>query len=927
MRIIPKKSNVRLELMPGIGVIELLIGTVGILLAAMLLFSKLPLHIVAAIVVVLLTCILIFPVGNEKGYELVKYAVLFLMQQRTYLRQTDAAPTAQAEPKNKAMEFLRKQKKSTATIEEITPFTGIRDGLIQYGDKYSAAVIEIDPIEFTILSEQAQDSLIEKTVAQVLRTTRDGQTVMMVKLERPFLMDQFLAAGEDRIRQMNQAYINDMLKEDELVIRTTISLEQQKAIERLNTRDIIYVPRHYMVFFDNDANALYAQTRKAIHVLNAGGMKGRSLDNKELAVFLKANYTMNFDPREIDLLTEDQYMDWILPKKIEFNARTTVYDGLITHTVRITDYPAVVRNAWGARIFNSPNTRVVVKMSRIPAHKAIEQIDRSIDELRERSTHSGKTSQAIAESEHIDTLVGVLRLLQGENEKLMDTKFFVTAYDYEYSDYLRLPPELQKAVHKTFTQKSDVSFLITEQGMHADDCAMRQFEAYVGAMETAKQTFTEDVCGIHTSSIAALFPYVGWHVIEPTGIFIGRKNNVPVFLDFFKRDSTHVNSNVMVIGKSGSGKSYATKSILANLASSDSRIFILDPEREYDVLAHNLKGKVVDVGTASEGRLNPFHIIENLDDQEETDEEADDAGKVTGSYYAHLQFLEEFFLRILPGIDRGSFELLNNVIIEEYRKKGITASTNLSRLTAEDYPTFDDLFALIQEKFENAEDEYSREHLRVLINYVEKFAAGGRNANLWNGASTLNVRECFTVFNFQSLFANRNSTIGNAQMLLVMKWLENEIIKNRDYNLRYNARRKVIVVIDEAHMFIDEKNPVALDFMFQMAKRIRKYDGMLMVITQNVKDFVGTQEISRKSTAIINACQYSMIFPLSPNDMNDLCQLYEKSGAINEDEQVQIVSNGRGEAFLISAPAERCSIKIVTSPEIEEVFTHEQDFD
>ena len=59
-----------------------------------------------------------------------------------------------------------------------------------------------------------------------------------------------------------------------------------------------------------------------------------------------------------------------------------------------------------------------------------------------------------------------------------------------------------------------------------------------------------------------------------------------------------------------------------------------------------------------------------------------------------------------------------------------------------------------------------------------KFASGGRDSNLWNGKSTLSIKENFTVFNFQSLLANKNGVIANAQMLLVLKWLDNEIIKN-----------------------------------------------------------------------------------------------------------------------------------------------------
>ena len=123
-------------------------------------------------------------------------------------------------------------------------------------------------------------------------------------------------------------------------------------------------------------------------------------------------------------------------------------------------------------------------------------------------------------------------------------------------------------------------------------------------------------------------------------------------------------------------------------------------------------------------------------------------------------------------------------------------------------------------------------------------------------------------------------------------------------------------------MFIDAKYPLALDFMFQLAKRIRKYNGMQIVITQNIKDFVGSEELARKSTAIINACQYSFIFSLAPNDMHDICTLYEKAGGINESEQEQIISAPRGQAFVVTSPASRSSVRIETPKPIEEMFSN-----
>jgi hypothetical protein len=398
------------------------------------------------------------------------------------------------------------------------------------------------------------------------------------------------------------------------------------------------------------------------------------------------------------------------------------------------------------------------------------------------------------------------------------------------------------------------------------------------------------------------------------GSILGTSGSFPVIVDFFKRDREHVNSNMVIMGKSGSGKSYATKTILTNLAAENSKIFILDPENEYNYLAKNLGGRLIDVGTATQGRINPFHVVTTLDADE------DGVGAKVDNFAVHLQFLEEYFRVILPGIDAQALEYLNNLVVEVYNRKGIGFGSDFSRLSPEEYPVFDDLYDLIKEKLAAAKVDYDVINLRILSNFVSKFASGGRDSNLWNGPSTLTVKENFTVFNFQSLLANKNGVIANAQMLLVLKWLDNEIIKNRDFNIKYGTNRKIVVAIDEAHVFIDPKFPVALDFMYQLAKRIRKYNGMQIVITQNIKDFVGTADIIRKSTAIINACQYSFIFSLSPNDMDDLCTLYDKAGRINTVEQEQIVNNERGNAFIITGPTSRTNIEIVASPKIRAIF-------
>lgn len=937
MRIIPKKTKVELEFFKGIGVLDVAIGLIGGTFSVALFMSDLPGHIVLGLLTLIFFAAMIIPLDDEKAYMMVYNGIVYLSRYKTFKKPTpeeqkkaeEAAEKEAAEKQNKKETFVEKigldgvfgsGKKGTPTVYDITPFTGIKGNFIEYGKEYYGIVVEIPSVEFRFFTEAKQDNIIDRVYGSVLRTVAGTESAAMVKIDRPIIYDSYIESEYKKLDAIKEAYLNDLLNEDELTKRVAIIMDRIEKIKTIDFKDKVYQPFHYIVFFHKDKQLLLSQARDMISTMHGADMDCKILDEKEIVMFLKYTYSQGFDEREAYDLSPDQYMDWILPKRIQFNMRQTKYDDLITHTFRVKDYPTMVTNAWGHSMFNTLGTRVVLKLRPVDRYKSVRQIDRAIDELRTQASETGKTSKLMELETHIETLASVLSMLQGDNETLFDVNIYVTAFDYELSEReLNYAKGIKSDKNASVTSmKKNIKRQLSEESFKTTDMFMQQFEAYASSHISAFDAFKKESRGIHSTSVAAAFPYVYKILNDKNGICLGESSGIPVFVNFFKRDKERVNSNMVVIGKSGSGKSYATKTMLANLAAENSKIFILDPENEYYEMAKNFDGKVIDVGSATQGRLNPFHIISSLED-----EEGEEGGEeqISSSYNVHLQFLEEFFTQILPGMDADAREYLNNIIVRMYEEKGIDEYTDLSKLKPEDYPIFDDLYEKILNDYQFSTGEYSKANLRTLLNYVSKFATGGRNSLLWNGKASIDTDENFIVFNFQSLLANKNNTIANAQMLLVLKWLDNEIIKNRDYNIKYHADRKIIIVIDEAHVFIDSKFPIALDFMYQLAKRIRKYNGMQIIITQNIKDFVGTEELARKSTAIINACQYSFIFPLAPNDMHDLCKLYEKAGAINESEQDDIINNGRGRAFVITSPSERTCVNIVADEGIERLFT------
>jgi hypothetical protein len=286
--------------------------------------------------------------------------------------------------------------------------------------------------------------------------------------------------------------------------------------------------------------------------------------------------------------------------------------------------------------------------------------------------------------------------------------------------------------------------------------------------------------------------------------------------------------------------------------------------------------------------------------------------------------LSSFFKIILEGISSDAFIELNNIIVKTYSYKHINHDTDLTKLSASDYPIFDDLYEVILNEKSLQDISPVRKHnLELCDSYIKQFTKGERNSSLWNGYSTLEANEDLVVFNFQSLFMSKNYVQANAQMLLVMRFLEQQISNIREMNRKSEKIIRSLIAVDEGYLFVNSQYPIALDFIYMMFKRARKYDLSMLFTTQNLSDLVGNKEIIQKSISILSNSQFSYIFKLKPNEMTVLNEVY--NGRINETEMEEIIGAQKGQCFLIESDKQRTSFQIVAPEIIQDFFESPKD--
>ena len=796
------------------------------------------------------------------------------------------------------VKFLFAKKRYTADAknpkENIDALIGLKEikanGLFAYSGGMFGRVIKIGQKNFGI-EDVVQQNIDINYIANALKLLDANQSADIIKIDRPVNLDGF---SEELFDRLSALWEEESRTRE---IRRGILQDRIDRIDKLNNIRKQYLSDYYIVVYGRNELDLESTAINIAGEVGKSGLSTKLLGQREAAVFLKYSFSRNFDEREEKDIADEDLLAWVKPKEVVFHGNKYTIDGTEASVLAVADYPLRVKNAWGAKLFNIPNTKVVMHVRPVDKYKAIRRIDKCIGEMETKQIVAEKASEANSAETHQETMNALLDSLQTENESLLDVTLTVTAYNYLKNE------NYKKAVRRA---------MLTENFKPSTLYGL-QIEGFKTAAVSPVSTLKNHERGINSSSLAAVFPFVRTCVLDEGGILLGenKTNGYPFILNLWKRGNLYQNSNAMIIGKSGSGKSYFLKTLIANEWANGTRVIVLDPEAEYLTLTRNLAGNIIDVGNAKEGRINPFHIYKIL-----TEDGTPADPKVT--FNTHLKMLESFFKIVLADAPVDVIELINNLVVETYERMGITENTDCSAFSADYFPLFSDLLETLQSKNKESMDELTKRDMRTAELYLKKFVSG-RYSDIWNAPSTLKTDADLIDFDFQSLFANKNNVVANAQMLLIFRFIEQEVINARERN-KGGANLRTLIIADEAHVFIDPKFPIALDFFYSMSKRIRKYNGSFVPATQNIADWNANEELRGKTSAIIKNSQYSFIFKLSAPDMKDVLDIYKAGDSFNDEEQRMIISAVTGQTFFVGSTELRNCILVKAGDYTQSLF-------
>jgi len=560
--------------------------------------------------------------------------------------------------------------------------------------------------------------------------------------------------------------------------------------------------------------------------------------------------------------TNYELIDLITPVGGMTFDRNKIYLGdRFSKVYTIVHYPSNIEMGWLGELVNNVGAIFSINIEPTDNTRLVEDLDSRIRDASGLAKLSKNESTKQLREMEVKEASDIISRMINNNEVVSYLTIYILVTSEDEKELNKKCKEVEREIRKYKLKIRQLTNYLLMSGYKA-------VAPFFTVQSELSEYFKRNIL---TSTFTGSFLFNTNTFIDNGGYYFGinEKGGIIIF-NLWQKDSNRGNSNMVIVGSSGSGKSMATKHLIYNELPT-TRILIIDPEDEYSYLCENLKGKIINcTGGNNGGILNPLQVRV---DREES--------KSNNSLSMHFQFLHTFFEILYPSLTQIEFATLDSLLEELYAKFNITKDTNILKLKNTDFPILEDLYFLMEDRNKKVRNEVY-EKLLSLIRPISI----GQASSIWNGYTNIDIDTNLTVFNTSQMHKFQIQ-YKRAQYYNIMSYAWD--ILSKDIN------EQTMLIADECHVLVDPNIPQTLEYVRNISKRARKYNSSIVVITQSIQDYLN-EKIKLYGQSLLANATYKMFFKCDGQDLKDIQETFKLT-----DKETKLIYNAKiGECILVA---------------------------
>jgi conjugal transfer ATP-binding protein TraC len=537
-------------------------------------------------------------------------------------------------------------------------------------------------------------------------------------------------------------------------------------------------------------------------------------------------------------------------------------------TLFISQYPYVANTGWMNMLINfNHDIDISYHIEQVDPLKALPDLNRKITELESTKRTMLKQGRVLG-SEITDPLDSAMELkdkIQRGQEKLFNGSVYMTIS----ADSL---VELNKITTLLETVMSTRLFYIKP-------ATFQQLEGLQSILPRGENVLAQKR-NLDSTSAALTFPFISSELVQESGILYGinKSNNSLVIIDRFSLN----NANSITFAQSGSGKSYTAKVEILRQLMQETKVIVIDPEREYKQLTESVNGTYIKLSAKSKEKINPFDFSMSSSKESDLAEKTQDLTLLVALMVGELSNDEKAAVdkAILLTYKQFGWTMKEKEITPKKRK-----DNRGRKPKAKEYPLLKDFYKVLKKMKQ-----------RKLCNKLEKFIKGSLSS-VFDSQTNIQLDNRLIVFDIKDL----PETLRPLMMMVVANFVENTVKQNP---------QKRILMVDEAWILL--KNPESAKFLAGLTRRARKYYLGVAMISQQANDFL-QDEYGR---AIASQSSLRILMKQDTTSIERVVKEFN----LSEYEEKFLDTCDRGEALII-ADQNHVAVKIVASPKEHPLLT------